>query len=66
MKELIEAVVEIQRELTVRRTVYPKLVLAGKLTQGEADRRLHAMRCALYYLETALADRHAAQPSTTE
>lgn len=66
MNELRQAIVEVERELTVRRSVYPKLVLAGKLTQGEADRRMTALRCALYYLEAAAADRHAHLVSTTE
>ena len=51
MNERIQAVTEIQRELTVRTHVYPKLVFAGKLTQSEAERRVHALRCALYYLQ---------------
>lgn len=63
---LREAMTEIGRELTVRDHVYPKLVVAGKLSQGEADRRRRALRCGLYYLETIAQEQQAAQPTTGE
>ena len=50
MNERMQAVDEITRELSVRRNVYPKVVLAGKLTQDEADRRMRALSYALYFL----------------
>lgn len=51
MHEIREALVEIERELLVRSKVYPKLVEQGKLSQGEADRRMRALRYAIYLLE---------------
>lgn len=63
---LREAMTEISRELTVRDHVYPKLVVAGKLTQNEADRRRRALRCGLYYLETLAQEQHAASHTTGE
>lgn len=51
MNELISSRVEVERELTVRRSVYPRLVEQGKLTQGEADRRMRALRHVLYLLD---------------
>jgi len=56
MNERIQAVTEVSRELQVRGYVYPKLVATGKLTQQEADRRMHALRCALYFLQPPTAD----------
>jgi hypothetical protein len=67
MSSLTEAVVEIERELQVRRNVYPRLVFNGKLTQGEADRRMRAMRTALYYLATVTCTEDTVRnPNTTE
>lgn len=66
MNEIIEARVEIQRELTVRDAVYPRLVLSGKLTQGEADRRSRALRYALYFLDNALDLTKRTTPTTGE
>jgi hypothetical protein len=40
MNELEEAIAEVRRERTIRASVYPRLVMVGKLTQAEADRRL--------------------------
>ena len=50
MSGLKNAVIEVTRELNVRRNVYPKLVFAGKLSQDEADRRMQSMHYALWYL----------------
>ena len=50
MDELTDAIVEVKRELVVRKTVYPRLVFAGKLTQFEADRREAALGWAVAYL----------------
>lgn len=47
MDEISSAAVEVARELRVRRSVYPRLVADGKLSQGEADRRMKAMQNAL-------------------
>ena len=59
-----DAIAEIGRELRVRDTVYPRLVVQGKLTQPEADRRRRAMRIGLYYLQT-LAKKQAAGVANT-
>jgi hypothetical protein len=45
-----ESVNEIQREIQVREHVYPKLVMVGKLTVGEAERRVAALKHALFLL----------------
>jgi hypothetical protein len=66
MNELRMALVEVMRELQVRQHVYPRLVEMGRLTQGEADRRMRAMRLALYHLETAAAGPDPVQPTTGE
>src|ERR1041384_6141707 len=34
----------VQREVQMRRRVYPKLVATGRLTQAQADRELHTMQ----------------------
>ena len=59
--------IEVERELTVRRSVYPRLVEQGKLTQGEADRRMRALRHVLYLLDRVadLPTNHH-PPTTTE
>lgn len=50
MMALIEATEEVKRELTIRCSVYPRLVAAGKLTQGEADRRKLKLADAVAFL----------------
>ena len=50
MNELWEATLELRRELTVRQSVYPRLVEQGKLSQKEADRRMAALTLALKHL----------------
>jgi hypothetical protein len=37
---------ECRREVTLRRRVYPRWVTAGKLKQGDADRRIAVMEAA--------------------
>jgi hypothetical protein len=66
MREIIEARVEIERELQMRAGIYPRLVLQGRLTQTEADRRTRALRYALFALDTALDLTNHTQPTTTE
>jgi hypothetical protein len=66
MNERIQAIVEVGRELNVRRNVYPKLVSSGKLSQDEADRRMRAMHCALYYLETPADQQLSTKPTIGE
>ena len=50
MEALRDAIVEVRRECTIRSTVYPRLVAAGKLTQSEADRRLASLADAEAFL----------------
>ena len=50
MESLIDGLAEVRRERLVRQSVYPRLVLNGKLTQAEADRRLNALKWAEAYL----------------
>lgn len=45
---------EIGRELSLRRVTFPKLIQAGRLTQGEADERTDRMQAALALLARAL------------
>lgn len=61
-----EAIGEIERELRVRDSVYPRLVVQGKLTQGEADRRRKAMRVGLYYLEAVAREQAVGIPNSGE
>lgn len=42
-----QQVAEVQREIALRRKVYPDLVRAGKLRQGEADLCLNRMEAVL-------------------
>jgi len=51
MNERRQAIDEIGRELNVRRNVYPRLVMVGKLSQEEADRRTRALSYAIYFLD---------------
>lgn len=44
---------EVSREIRMREQVYPRLIMNGKLTQAEADRRMHAMQNALRMLAAA-------------
>jgi hypothetical protein len=67
MNDIRTALTEVERELLVRQRVYPRLVDQGKLTQGEADRRTHALRLAIYYLEAATRSSEIyPAPNTTE
>lgn len=50
MRSVSETLVELSRELNVRATVYPRLVFQGKLSQGEADRRIECIQAALEYI----------------
>jgi hypothetical protein len=65
MNELTQALVEVEREAQVRQHVYPRLVATGKLTQDEADRRMRAIRYAIYYLEQAGTRAENSTPPTT-
>jgi hypothetical protein len=40
---------ELARELSLRRTVFPRLILAGRLTQGESDERMERLHAGLHF-----------------
>lgn len=61
---LTDAIVEVQRELQVRGYVYPKLVAQGKLTQGEATRRMEALRFAQMLLRQSAEGQLPTAPTT--
>ena len=54
METVKDALNEVRRERLVRTTVYPRLVAAGKLTQGEAHRRLTSLQWAEAHLAAIL------------
>ena len=45
-------IAEIEREIKIRQGVYPRWVLAGKLTQELADRRILVLQAILEDLQT--------------
>ena len=65
MNEIMQARVEVERELQVRRHVYPRLVEQGKLTSGEAERRMKALAYVLYLMSEADPMTSYAPPPTT-
>jgi hypothetical protein len=46
---------ELARELSLRRTVFPRLISAGRLTQGESDERLDRLEAALKIVDTLIS-----------
>ena len=50
MEEVIDALQEVRRERLMRKSLYPRLISSGKLSQEEADRRLYCMAWAEAYL----------------
>jgi hypothetical protein len=48
---LPEQIAEIEREIELRRRVYPRWVADRKLTQGTADRQIAAMEAVLRTLQ---------------
>ena len=56
MTTVTDGLVEVRRERLVRQTVYPRLVAQGKLTFGEAGRRMNALVAAEYWLGKLVAD----------
>lgn len=65
MNEIMQARVEVERELQIRRHVYPRLVEQGKLTGGEAERRMKALAYVLYLLDESTGATGCEQPPTT-
>lgn len=47
MTTLSEQIKEVKREIDLRKRVYPKWVLAGKMKQIEADYHIDVMECIL-------------------
>ena len=45
--DLRQQISEVEREIALRRNVYPKLVEKGRIKQPEADRHLHISECVL-------------------
>jgi hypothetical protein len=52
---LAEQIAEIRREMKQRERVYPRLILAGKMTQDAANRQTRFMQAALETLEACQA-----------
>lgn len=48
---LAEQIYELNRELALRRNVYPNWIRAGKLPSHEADRRIQRLEAALRTLQ---------------
>jgi len=40
-----------QRELAIRRSVYPKMIQLGKIKKEDADREIEAMKAIVYTLK---------------
>lgn len=51
MRSLTEAIDEVERELAVRRRIFPKWVEDGKLSQTEALDRLERLTASCTYLK---------------
>lgn len=49
---LSEQIKCIEREINYRKFVYPRLVIAGKMTQGQADQQLNLMKAVYQTLHT--------------
>jgi hypothetical protein len=56
MESLIDGLAEVRRERLIRTTVYPRLISQGKLTEGEASRRLDALLSAELLLQSMLSN----------
>lgn len=46
-----EAIVELKREIAMRKAVYPKWIAAGRLTSSIADQRMRGINRALALIE---------------
>jgi hypothetical protein len=51
MIDLKQQIDEVQRELALRKNVYPRLVASGKMTQEDADMHCERLRAVLATLE---------------
>ena len=50
---LADEIAEVEREIDMRRVVYPRRVAAGKLAQDKADRQIEILECVLDRLRKA-------------
>jgi hypothetical protein len=53
---LADQIAEIERELKMRRSAYPRLIAESKLSKDRADRQLAVMEAALSTLRGVMAD----------
>lgn len=51
----------VTREIEIRKRVYPRFVLNGKMTQGQADKELNLMK-AVYQTLILVEQKHLLQP----
>jgi len=51
-----QQIMEAKREVALRERVYPKWIGTGRVTQGQADRQLTAMKAILATLEALERD----------
>jgi hypothetical protein len=47
---------ELARELSLRKTVFPRLISAGRLTKGESDERMDRLDAALRLMNGFISD----------
>lgn len=57
---LTEQIKCVQREIDMRNRVYPRLVINGKMTQGQADKELNLMK-AVYQTLSIVQQKHLLQ-----
>lgn len=64
--DINEQIAELERELEVRRTVYPRWVDSGKIKLQTANYRIQCLKATIAQLETTRsdADTRAAKPGT--
>lgn len=56
---LDQQIAEVNREIAMRRRVYPRLVASGKMTQEQADQRIAAMHAVHTTLSNLLDEQRA-------
>jgi hypothetical protein len=64
-RPIAQQVSEVERELALRRSVYPGLVGRGKMRQAEADEhmaRMEAVLATLRHVAAKIAEREVAAP----
>lgn len=58
---LSEQIKCVEREIEMRKRVYPRLVISHKMTQGQADKELNLMK-AVYQTLIVVSQKHLLQP----